>query len=442
MNTRTVRENLPQGGQITLRPTLPSFNTRYDRPLTKSQGQSFSIPKKAFLSGSARDVKSSLNLPTGFKELIHPEGDIYYFDQSRRLVTPSDPRPTSRGRTLDLSYQQILERLGRSESLPASSELFVTVQQNRPFEVEYYIVDHQERVIYWLEDLDAQSLGLGPFESDPDLRGALTSEYWVHVDYFPGHRDIDLQAESDLIAILGHGCIDDMTAPGSTFPWSAEECRQFIQVLHNFQCNEQLGGCYCAENDLYCSTLGSYLHIHGYGSTNARLDRFQGLEDYSNHQTIPNLRLAIGEAATLGHSRHLSKRMTELWNGRVVYQRHWKSFLDDMRKEWKQMIFFALAIWMACIILVASGRGSTVVFVSAWLAAIAVLLSFHLLQAHAEDQLSTAPGISAWISKVEDLKHGLRPLSITFALPQALSIYAFVSLQLGLVLLFSNADLG
>ncbi|KAG8958713.1 hypothetical protein FRC00_002378, partial [Tulasnella sp. 408] len=62
--------------------------------------------------------------------------------------------------------------------------------------------------------------------------------------------------------------------------------------------------------------------------------------------------------------------------------------------------------------------------------------------AHAEDQLSTAPGISAWISRVEDSKHGLRPLSITFALPKALSMYAFVFLQLGLVLLFSHANTG
>lgn len=39
------------------------------------------------------------------------------------------------------------------------------------------------------------------------IGSALTSEYWVHVDYCPGHKDLDVQAEEELIATLRHGCI-------------------------------------------------------------------------------------------------------------------------------------------------------------------------------------------------------------------------------------------
>ncbi|KAG8988057.1 hypothetical protein FRB90_002992, partial [Tulasnella sp. 427] len=83
--------------------------------------------------------------------------------------------------------------------------------------------------------VDARVLGLEPFESQVDLRGSLTSEYWVHVDYFPAHRGLDAQAEKAVIGTLGHGCIDDMTSPGSTFPWSATECRQYLGILQNFR---------------------------------------------------------------------------------------------------------------------------------------------------------------------------------------------------------------
>ncbi|KIO30636.1 hypothetical protein M407DRAFT_20352 [Tulasnella calospora MUT 4182] len=423
--------------QLRLVPTVPSFNPRYDRTLVGKQPRSFSISTQAFLEKDLPDIKQSSELLAGFKELIHPEGDTYLFDQSRRIITPSNTTVSSWGRTMDAVFQKIVRLLGKGTKLPLSSELYLS-SQGGPLEVAYYLADHDKKVIYWLEETDAQSLGLGPFESDADLRGALTSEYWVHVDYFPNHRGLDAQAEEDLMGTLRHGCIDDMTAPGSTFPWSAEECRHFLSVLEGFRMSNS--EVVLAERTSCIARLWAAIsrvrHIHGYGSSNARLDRFQGIEDYLNHQTVSSLHLALGDAVTFGNSQHTFRRMTELWNGRVVYQRHWNAFLDDMRREWMQMTYFPLAIWMACIILVASGKACAAVFVSAWLSAAAVLVSLHLLQAHATDKLSTAPGISAWISRVEDLKHGLRPLSIKFALPRALTIYAFISLQLGLVLVY------
>ncbi|KIO23728.1 hypothetical protein M407DRAFT_77759, partial [Tulasnella calospora MUT 4182] len=269
----------------------------------------------------------------GFKQFVHPEGDLYYNDASRRIITASDPALSTWSQAIDTAYRQIIRQIGGT--LPLSSELWLSLQQTGSLEVAYYLVDHDKRVIYWLEEADARNLGLGPFESDVDLRTALTSEYWVHVDYCPGHKDLDVKAEEELMAALRHGCIDDMTAPGSTFPWSAEECRQFLSILEGFRCISS--GESLAER---MSCIARVRQIHGYGTQNARLDRFQGLEDYLNHQIVSSLLLALGEAFALGHSRHLFKRMTELWNGRVVYQRHWKSFLDDMRREWMQMTYF------------------------------------------------------------------------------------------------------
>ncbi|KAG8965674.1 hypothetical protein FRC05_003062 [Tulasnella sp. 425] len=223
----------------------------------------------------------------------------------------------------------------------------------------------------------------------------MASEYWVHIDYYPGQRDVDGQAEEELIATLRYGCIDDMTAPGSTFPWSAEECRQFLIILEGFQSIS-------SKNTLAARTsciarlwaaISRARHIHGYGTQNARLDRFQGLEGSLSQQVTWSLPLALGEAVALGYSRHLFRRMTELWNGRVMYQRHWETFLGDMRREWMQMTYFPLAIWMASIVLIASSKTCTAVFVAAWLAAAAMLASLYLLQTHAEDRLSTAPGI-------------------------------------------------
>ncbi|KAG9044932.1 hypothetical protein FS837_007293, partial [Tulasnella sp. UAMH 9824] len=224
----------PLVGQCRLVPTLPSFNPRYDRKLFSPQPRSFSIPPKSCLK-SDLNVKPSPNRLVGFKEFVHPEGDLYFYDQSRCIITTSDPALSTWGQAIDAAYQQIIRLLGGPTRLPSSSELCLSPQQTGSLEVGYYLVDHDKRVIYWLEETDARTLGLGPFESDADLRGVLISEYWVHIDYHPGHKDLDVQAEEELMAILQHGCIDDMTAPGSTFPWSAEECRQFLSVLEGFR---------------------------------------------------------------------------------------------------------------------------------------------------------------------------------------------------------------
>ncbi|KAG8975349.1 hypothetical protein FRC05_005908 [Tulasnella sp. 425] len=378
--------------------------------------------------------RQSRHNPAGFKAFVHPEGDLYWFDHSKRIITDVDPSQPPWRHRVDGAYQQVVRLLGGTAGLPLSSELCLTSQQVGSLEVGYYLVDRDKRTIYWPEEVDIHRLGLGPFESNTDLLGALTSEYWVHVDYFPGHRGVDRQAEESLVATLSHGCIDDMTAPGSTSPWSAEECRQFLNIIEGFR--TIASGDVLAERMSCIARLSAEIsrkHIHGCDTPNARLDRSQGIEGYLSRQTAWGLTFTLGEALVLGRSRYLLRQMTELWNGCAVYQRR-KSFLDDMRKEWMYTTYFSVAIWLACLILIASGKACTAVFVSAWLAAAAMVAALYLLQTHAEDKLSTAPGISAWISRVEDFKHGLRPLSITFALPRALTMYAFVAMQFGLVL--------
>ncbi|KAG9045804.1 hypothetical protein FS837_005633 [Tulasnella sp. UAMH 9824] len=195
------------GGQSMPVPTLPSFNPRYDRTPASRQAFSRSIPPRAFLVDDLPGVGQSANILNGFKELIHPEGDLYWFDQSRRLVTTSNPGGSPWSQALDIAYQQVMRLLGETTRLSLSSEICLIPLQNGSSEVGYYIIDHDKRVIYWLEEVDVCHLGLGPFESGIDLREALKSEYWVHVDYFPSHLGPDAGAEDDLMAILRHGCI-------------------------------------------------------------------------------------------------------------------------------------------------------------------------------------------------------------------------------------------
>ncbi|KAG8975346.1 hypothetical protein FRC05_005905 [Tulasnella sp. 425] len=291
-----MQDTVTSAGPVRLVPTLPSFNPRYDRTVVSSQARLFSIPSQALVGNDFPDVKPSPTILVGFEAFVHPEGDLYWFNGSKRILTNLDPALSHWKLRVDAAYQQVVELLGGTPDLPLSSELCLTAQQAGSLEVGYYLVNRDKKVLYWPEEVDVHLLGIGPFESNVDLRGALTSEYWIHVDYFPGHHGLDRQAEESLVATLRRGCIDDMAAPRSTLPWSAEECRQFLNIIEGFR--SITSDDVLAERMSCVARLSAAIsrgrRIHGYGALNARLDRFRAMEGDLDRQTVRNLTLTLG----------------------------------------------------------------------------------------------------------------------------------------------------
>lgn len=78
-------------------------------------------------------------------------------------------------------------------------------------------------------------------------------------------------------------------------------------------------------------------HINHYGLEAPRLDRLQGLYEYTKSQTNTSLKYTLFEVLSFYLSVQIFVRITALWNGRVVYHRHWRLFFADMRAEWGRM---------------------------------------------------------------------------------------------------------
>ncbi|KAG8870182.1 hypothetical protein FRB98_001800 [Tulasnella sp. 332] len=45
------------------------------------------------------------------------------------------------------------------------------------------------------------------------------------------HLAVKKEAEDVILCVLRHGCVDNMTSPGSTFPFSASECKEYISIF-------------------------------------------------------------------------------------------------------------------------------------------------------------------------------------------------------------------
>lgn len=84
----------------------------------------------------------------------------------------------------------------------------------------------------------------------------------------------------------------------------------------------------------FCSYLARARHINNFGLTNPRLDRLQGLHEFRELAYRPSFKLSLCEALTFLSSIPIWERLMDLFNGRVVYQRHWAVFFKDMRRNW------------------------------------------------------------------------------------------------------------
>ncbi|KAG8976139.1 hypothetical protein FRB90_009275, partial [Tulasnella sp. 427] len=422
---------------ITLAPVLPVTCNRYNRPIIVANGDKVSAQKVQLIAPWTRLASFSGPIPVaGWECNVHPEGDKYFRHVRLRTVTPVSPQNLAAGRILEQAATALSEAVGPAFA-DGTVEIYLNIPEDGKNTVQYYYVDHRNRQVFWARATSTVELGLEPFDSDGFLKSALTGEYWNHVENFPCHQVFWSEAEDELKGILAHGAIDDLTSPGSTCPWSAQECVEYKSIIEGFKAcdlNEHIPYRVVSIARLW-AMIARVRHINQYGLNSPRLDRLQGLYEYYQSQQKPSFKITLGEAFCFWMSRSTFTRLTALWNGRVVYQRHWHRFFDGMHAGWIKMGVLSLVIWAIDAGLLATGHQAPTVMASASLSGASVLISLILHQAHSRDRLATAPDISAYIMQVEDYYHGLRPLSIIFSLPHALTAYSALLLQSSLLMI-------
>jgi len=280
--------------------------------------------------------------------------------------------------------------------------------------------------LFWVDDVLLAGLGLPAFGSEGEIKLRLTPEYWTHVEYFPMHLPLRQEAEELIIAVLRHGCVDNMTSPGSTFPFGEIECTRYLSIFEGFKSSGSTAtiGYRNAVIARVSNAISRARYINSWGLDRPRLDRLQGLTEFKNAQLKESAILNAGEIFCMYLSHGVFTRVTSMWNGRVVYQRHWNGFFNDMRGEWLRLAGLDVAIWLGSTTMLASGKTNLLLVASTALSGASAFVSLLLFHKHSESALATGPDISRYIMSVENYYHGLRPLSIVYVVPHALTIYS------------------
>ncbi|KAG8934686.1 hypothetical protein FRC01_001087 [Tulasnella sp. 417] len=278
------------------------------------------------------------NIGDGWIESTNPEGDRFFHHIQRHIVTQTNVQVLLSEQVLFRAHDHLIE-LGRARDPQiAEREVYIHVAGETPVDkrVEYYFIDNEARHPFWVHGAKIQDLGIQGFETLDHLRASLVSEYWTHIEYFPAHQVLERASENELISIFRYGCADDMTSFGSTFPYGAQESREHLQTLEGFIASGEFSAYRTATFARLWASITRVRHINNYGLPGPRLDRNQGLVEFKKSQQ-PTLILRILDVLFLTLPRSKFDLITELWNGRVVFQRHWHTYFDDQRREWLRL---------------------------------------------------------------------------------------------------------
>ncbi|EJD05201.1 uncharacterized protein FOMMEDRAFT_132895 [Fomitiporia mediterranea MF3/22] len=228
-----------------LEPIAPSASPRYNRntAIKYNGGPWVFKPLKTYDVYKNRDVCQ-------WKYYIHPDGQPYYLlekcgGQKLSYLTEADLQDDSIIEEIEAFMQEVESHAANfdwSRGIPENVEVVLKIDDDR---WSYYMVDLDQRCVFWLDDYD-MSTALGErcgVESLDHFRSQLDFEFWQHIEYFPDHRKICPDIFNEVTGILNYWRIEVMTSGDSTAPYDSDELDALVLSVNHLRSVYDSGGC-------------------------------------------------------------------------------------------------------------------------------------------------------------------------------------------------------
>ncbi|KIO22649.1 hypothetical protein M407DRAFT_27835, partial [Tulasnella calospora MUT 4182] len=199
-----------------MRPLVPRTPTQGDR-YTRQRAPPDAIKgsEVVFRSGP-RPIQKVNNLPDEWVEDVHPEGQLLYSRvlSSRNLKARVHTDLALRNIENHLIIKGATDRLlGSLDSSPElhdaglvdfDIEACILVREDYPDEFGYYLVNHPDQTVFWLEEVMARDVDMWAYDEDI-YRHKLAEQYWRHVTDYPHHCSLSSKVWDQLgpLMLLG-----------------------------------------------------------------------------------------------------------------------------------------------------------------------------------------------------------------------------------------------
>ncbi|KAF9646877.1 hypothetical protein BDM02DRAFT_2865653 [Thelephora ganbajun] len=399
--------------------------------------------------------------PQGWTPLTHPEGALYWV-YNRREGERVMPVYTD----AYLYDKEILEEVKnfrdaifgeiQADRMPVEWELVLDLgDEQEPNErmCYYYFVNCANRTLFWLHQFDTKPLlsGLRRVKSMRRIQQALESFYWNHWEMFPHHQEVPEKLLKELVGIMVHAGLDDMTSHGSTSVYTGEELQKLISYVERIKF---IGGTdgysACVVGRLMrCFTHGRYIHF--FGQREARLSTDQSIFCDKDEKRTWLIRCA--SLLMLSAPRVHLEALNTVYTDFVVCQHKWSKFICGVQNEWRELIRIGTILLTANVAFLAipsvdgptssnsSSYPASGVSVGSSVRSPAQVTSFmsiifclgcivsgqFLLRHHMIWPRDSAEEVDKYLRSYHDTRLGLEKLAILYSLPHSLLLWAVAS---------------
>ncbi|KAF8269466.1 hypothetical protein EI94DRAFT_950737 [Lactarius quietus] len=347
----------------------------------------------------------------GWTISAHPEGNRYAHRKAQAGMTlVTEARVVDPGVSDQMnSWIAIICDMITEENvhLRETTHLFLEIHEDSGT-CNYYFADHVLRTVFWLHTLDTISVGLPDSFSSGHLQHSLEENYWIHVEQFPETASqYSAMALNELNAIFLHARADALTSETLTFPYTANQCDDFIELLQRINV-ENASSPYVVT---YVARLWATV---------------------ANHRFFTH----FGEA----HCQ-LSPDEARFKSDQFVVPSRRPECVSEMVEDLKQTRSWILALLSASIPTIQMTHFNGLVKASLFLCAFdLVVISLLLLQQ--QRLVSTDTSTSVPYLKDRNTVYGFQPTAIVHSLPQALFVWALLLFSMqGFWMVFADLPL-
>ncbi|KAG1780714.1 hypothetical protein EV702DRAFT_1266581 [Suillus placidus] len=324
------------------KPLIPQLCQRYKgRVLVRSDIETKPIQaKKKDFSETPLD---------GWESVVHPEGALYFYDATRHVFTDANLKSKRLLKAINHLAHQLL--LQASDIIDDSTHLVLELQVKEDA-CNYYFVQHDRRLLFWLQDYDELICiyeHVKGVKSDTHIKIALEAQYWMHCELYPSNAPIQPQIATELKHVLLHAHSDFLTSDTSVVPYDLSTLQSMLDLSNHLveyvgptpsdECVELPAHLMCVLARLMRLFARSKF-LNFYGQVGARLNANQSVYEVEQSRKKGTLRLRLANAFLWGAPAAQYKFLQNTWIDNILNYPKWYKHISRLNGDWSNVTIF------------------------------------------------------------------------------------------------------
>ncbi|KAH8101122.1 hypothetical protein BXZ70DRAFT_110008 [Cristinia sonorae] len=353
-------------------------------------------------------------IPRGWIACSHPEGALYYFDESRRIYTEADIIRPGIHQEVEECVKQLKRTIDSERfDLPPNSSLVIEPSRmDVGDDYYYYYVDHDNRTLFWLEDYELRVHELDGMPFFTQLRHELEVYYWAHV----------------------FSLLQRSTSPSSTVLYSVDDLQKMLSCAKHAK--------RAGETD-YATAIIARLHktfahprfLNYHGELGARLERDQSVHGTSKYPRSTLIRLL---APMLFNAPYVHLHTLErIYVDGTMCHLPWAIFIEKLKDEWQEFTLFATVLLNANVAFLAipsvdlgpdvRSPPQIISYISVIAGVGCIIIGLLLVRQYRVKPRDTVDEAAKFLHSKTHPTRGVETLAILYSLPYALLMWSMVT---------------